>query len=73
MKIFRFIALLLLVVGSLNWGLWGLFQYNLVEDLFKNAPAMARLIYGLVGIAGLWGITLFFVPCIYSSKCSCKK
>jgi uncharacterized protein len=72
MCIVRFIALLLVVVGALNWGLWGVFQYDLVADLFGgNTTGLARLVYSLVGIAGLYSLTLFFCKGIY--KCSHSK
>ena len=69
MFIIRFITLLLVIVGALNWGLWGIFQYDLVADIFGgNATPLARLVYSLVGIAGLYGITFFFCKGIYGCK-----
>ncbi len=55
------IALALTIIGAINWGLIGFFNFNLVETLFGN-DFLARLIYGLVGIAGLINIGLLFVP-----------
>ena len=53
------IALILSVVGCLNWGLIGLFQFDLVAWLFGSQSALlARLVYALVGLAGVWNITL---------------
>lgn len=73
MKLFRFLILFLIVVGALNWGLWGFFQYNLVQDLFGES-FLARVIYGVIGIAGLYGISFFFCRHIYSSSsCCCKE
>ena len=55
------IALILSIIGSLNWGLIGLFQFALVAWLFGGQSAVfSRIIYGLVGLAGLWCITLLF-------------
>ena len=55
------IALILSIIGSLNWGLIGLFQLDLVAWLFGGQSAvLSRIIYGLVGLAGLWCITLLF-------------
>ena len=55
------IALILAIVGGLNWGLIGLFQFDLVAWLFGGQSAVfSRIIYGLVGLAGLWCITLLF-------------
>lgn len=49
--------MLLIVVGALNWGLVGFFQYDLVADIFGGMTTMgARVVYGLVGLAGLYGI-----------------
>lgn len=69
MKGVRFIALLLMVIGSLNWGLVGFFQYNLVADLFGGESAgFSRFIFAVVGLAGLYGITLL-CRCCGSCKC----
>lgn len=55
------IALILVIVGAVNWGLVGLFQFDLVAALFGGADAaLSRLVYALVGLAGLYCITLFF-------------
>lgn len=47
-------ALVLIIIGGINWGLVGLFDYNLVETLFGSGSAVARVIYTLVGLAALW-------------------
>ena len=53
------IALILSIVGCLNWGLIGLFQFDLVAWLFgSQAALLSRVVYALVGLAGLWNITL---------------
>jgi uncharacterized membrane protein YuzA (DUF378 family) len=53
------IALLLSIIGSINWGLVGLFQFDLVAWLFGGQSAVfSRIIYALVGLAGLWCITI---------------
>ena len=55
------IALILSIIGSLNWGLVGLFKFDLVAWIFGGQDAtLSRLVYGLVGLAGLWCITLLF-------------
>lgn len=55
------IALLLSIIGSLNWGLIGLFQFDLVAWLFGGQGAiLSRIVYALVGLAGVWCITLLF-------------
>ena len=55
------IALILSIIGSLNWGLVGIFQFDLVAWLFGGQGAIiSRIVYTLVGLAGLWCITLLF-------------
>lgn len=62
------IALILSIIGSLNWGLVALFKFDLVAWIFGGQTAiLSRIIYGLVGIAGAWCITLLFRknrPCV---------
>jgi uncharacterized membrane protein YuzA (DUF378 family) len=55
MKTFDIIAAVLLVVGGLNWGLWGAFEFDLVAALFGgNTVALAKLVYILVGLAAAY-------------------
>ena len=55
------IALLLVIIGALNWGCVGLFQLDLVAWLFGSAAAIgSRIVYVLIALAGLWCITLLF-------------
>ena len=55
------IALILSIIGSLNWGLVGIFKFDLVAWLFGGqASVVSRIIYTVVGLAGLWCITLLF-------------
>ncbi len=55
------IALILSIIGSINWGLVGIFQFDLVAWLFGGQSAVfSRIIYTLVGLAGLWCISLLF-------------
>lgn len=49
-------ALVLVIVGALNWGLVGLFDYNLVSELFGVDTAVTNAIYVIVAVAGLWTI-----------------
>lgn len=60
MKVIDLIALVLIIIGAINWGLIGLFQFNLVDAIFGTMSAISRIIYTLVGISGLWGIKLIF-------------
>lgn len=55
------LSLVLVIVGALNWALIGIFQFDLVAYLFGGQSAMvSRIVYTLVGAAGLWCITLLF-------------
>ena len=60
MKIIDTIALILVIVGAINWGLIGIFNFNLVDAIFGTMSALSRIIYTLVGISGLWSIKLLF-------------
>lgn len=60
MKVIDKIALVLVIIGAINWGLIGFFNFNLVERIFGNMTIIARIIYSLVGISGLWAIKLLF-------------
>ena len=54
-------ALLLVIIGALNWGLISLFQFDLVAWIGGGQNAViSRIIYGIVAIAGIWCITLLF-------------
>ena len=59
MKVLNGIVLALIVIGAINWGLIGLFDFNLVTYIFGNLEAISRLVFVLVGIAGLWSLTFF--------------
>ena len=55
------ISLILIIGGALNWLLVGLFQFDLVAWIFGGQAALlARIIYAVVGLAGLWSISLLF-------------
>ena len=54
MKFLGSTALVLVVIGALNWGLVGFFDYNLVDSVFQHGSVLARVVYALVGLAGLW-------------------
>ncbi|KGX89529.1 hypothetical protein N781_07505 [Pontibacillus halophilus JSM 076056 = DSM 19796] len=65
MSVLQRVALLLTIIGAINWGLIGLFQFDLVAALFgggEQSGAFARVIYTLVGISGLVVISLLFKP-----------
>lgn len=60
MKIIDKIALVLIIIGAINWGLIALFNLDLVALLFGDMTILSRIVYGLVGLSGLWGIKLLF-------------
>ena len=60
-KIMDTIALILSIIGSINWGLVGLFKFDLVAWIFGGQTAVfSRIIYAIIGLAGLWCISLLF-------------
>lgn len=56
MRTIDVIAAILLVVGGINWGLIGLFSFDLVEALFGSAPIFIKSVYTLVGVAAVYQI-----------------
>ena len=60
MRIVNIITLVLLVVGGLNWGLVGLFGFDLVAALFGEMSPLSRIVYTLVGISALWQLVPLF-------------
>ncbi len=65
------LAWLLVIIGCLNWGLVGFFQWNLVHALLANWAMVERVVYGLVGLSGL--AILFAGACKKCTMCSSKK
>ncbi len=60
MQTLQKICLLLTIIGAINWGLIGIFDFNLVATIFGDGSTLSRIIYSLVGIAGLINIYLLF-------------
>lgn len=60
MQIVQKIALVLIIIGAVNWGLVGLFDFNLVDTLFGAGSMISKIIYILVGVAGIIDISLLF-------------
>ena len=55
------LSLILMIIGALNWGSIGLFGFDIVGALFGGQlSVLSRIIFAVVGLAGLWGITFFF-------------
>ncbi len=63
MKTISCIALTIAIIGAVNWGLIGLFNFNLVAFLFGDMTLLARIIYSLVGLSGLYLITFYGFLC----------
>lgn len=59
MKTLQNIALALLIVGGLNWGLVGLFDFDLVAAIFGEMSLLSRIVYTLVGVSALVAVTNF--------------
>lgn len=56
---FDYTLLVLVLIGAINWGLIGFFGFDLVSFLFGNMTWLSRIVYGLVGLSGLYLFTLF--------------
>ena len=55
------LSLLLVIIGAINWGLIGLFQFDLIAFLFGGQVALiSRVLYTIVGAAGVWSISMLF-------------
>ncbi|MGM9977267.1 MAG: DUF378 domain-containing protein [Clostridium sp.] len=59
MKLLDNIVLALIIIGAINWGLVGFFNFDLVASLFGELSALSRIIYGIIGICGLYAISFF--------------
>lgn len=67
MKILDSAALILVIIGAVNWGLIGFFQFDLVATLFGDMTSFSRIVYALVGIAGLYSLSFFAKDKLMSS------
>ena len=52
-------ALILVIIGAINWGLIGFFQFDLVASIFGDMSLFSRVVYGLVGLCGLYSLPFF--------------
>lgn len=68
-KWIHMVAFVLVVIGGVNWGLFGLFNIDLVEELFLTMPTVAEIIYVLVGIAAVYLAVTHTTDC---KVCSAK-
>ena len=60
MKILSYIALTLVIIGALNWGLIGFLDFNLVDTLFGTDSFLSSLIYSLVGFSGIYSFYFYY-------------
>jgi uncharacterized membrane protein YuzA (DUF378 family) len=60
MSALDWIAIILVIIGGLNWGLVGLFKFDLVAAIFGDMSALSRIVYDLVGLAALYMIYMKF-------------
>lgn len=65
MNILQKIALVFTILGAINWGLVGLFNFNLVTAIFGATSVMTRIVYVVIAIAAIINILLFFIPLHY--------
>ena len=66
MKILNWVTMILVVIGGLNWGLVGFFDFDLVATIFGNMSAISRVVYALVGLSALY--MLFLLPKLGKQK-----
>ncbi len=59
MKVLNCVCLTIAIIGAINWGLIGFFDFNLVSAIFGDATAFSRVIYALVGLSGLYMISMY--------------
>lgn len=59
MKTIDYISLLIVIIGAINWGLIGIFQFDLIKVIFGDMSLVSRTIYTIVGICGLYAISFF--------------
>ncbi len=74
-KVICIIAAVLLIIGGLNWGLVGLFNFDLVAELFGYFSVISRVIYILVGLSAVYAIVMWVVKrgrCCSCGKADCK-
>lgn len=67
-KAFDYIVLILVIIGAVNWGLIGFFKFDLVAFLFGDMTWISRIVYALVGLSGLYAISLFGRICSFGEN-----
>ena len=59
MKTIDYIALILVIIGAINWGLIGFLGFDLVRVIFGDMTLVSRIIYAVIGICGLYALSFF--------------
>lgn len=59
MKTIDYIALVVVIIGAINWGLIGFLGFDLVKAIFGDMSILSRIVYAVVGIAGLYALSFF--------------
>ena len=54
------VCLILIIIGAINWGLIGFFNFDLVSVIFGNMSMITRIIFAVVGLAGIYSLVLFW-------------
>ena len=67
-KGFDYFVLTLVIIGAINWGLIGFFKFDLVAFLFGQMTWLSRIVYALVGLSGLYTISLFGRVCSFGEN-----
>lgn len=61
LNVLDWICMILIIIGGLNWLLWGVFDFNLVAAIFGTLSVISRIIYILVGVSALY-VLIFIIP-----------
>ncbi|NGX54585.1 MAG: hypothetical protein KR126chlam2_00198 [Chlamydiae bacterium] len=60
MKVIHWLALISVIIGALNWGMWGFFQIDVISSIFDGpSSATSRIIYAIIGLSGVWMFYFF--------------
>lgn len=70
MKYLKQVTYIFLIIGGLNWGIYGIAKYDVIDVLFGNLPMIANIIYVLVGLSAVYVILNKYVLCDCSNCCS---
>ncbi len=76
MKYFKHLAYVLLLLGGINWGIYGLFGFDIVDVLLGFEPLFARIVYDVIGLSALFIIITHFSSrncCSYCDKKNCNE